>query len=171
MQQEIWKDAPNYEGLYKVSNLGRVMTIRRSGTKGCILKEQITKDGYNRISLSKNGNYKKFPIHRLVAMAFIPNPDNLPIINHKNEIRNDNRVENLEWCNYSYNATYGGATERRIKNIIKPIVCFDSNGIIIAEFKSVNDAERETHIHHSNIVACLKGRRKIAGGFKWNYKN
>lgn len=169
MQNEIWKDIPGYIGMYQVSNLGHIKSIKRSGTKGCIMVPELSKDGYLRISLSKNGNYRKFGIHRLVAIVFIPNPFNFPIINHKNEIKTDNNVNNLEWCNYSYNAKYGTAIEKNIKSKIKSVLCFEQDNLI-SEHRSIADAARYYNIHHSNIVACLKKRRNVAGGFKWEYK-
>ena len=100
----IWKDIPGYEGLYKVSNTGKIFSIATNRELSVIQK----KDGYTCISLcDKDHNKKQYRIHQLVAKVFIPNPNNLPMINHKNEIKNDNRVENLEWCNNFYNSNYG----------------------------------------------------------------
>ena len=100
----IWKDIPGYEGLYKVSNTGKIFSVVTNRELSVIQK----KDGYTCISLcDKDHNKKQYRIHQLVAKAFIPNPNNLPMINHKNEIKNDNRVENLEWCNNFYNSNYG----------------------------------------------------------------
>ena len=100
----IRKDIPGYEGLYKVSNTGKIFSVVTNRELSVIQK----KDGYTCISLcDKDHNKKQYRIHQLVAKAFIPNPNNLPMINHKNEIKNDNRVENLEWCNNFYNSNYG----------------------------------------------------------------
>lgn len=105
----IWKDIPGYEGLYKVSNTGKIFSVVTNRELSVIQK----KDGYTCISLcDKDHNKKQYRIHQLVAKAFIPNPNNLPMINHKNEIKNDNRVENLEWCTAQHNASYGTCPKR-----------------------------------------------------------
>lgn len=107
--ETIWKDIPGYEGLYKVSNTGKVFSCVTNRELSVIQK----KDGYTCISLcDKDHNKKQYRIHQLVAKAFIPNPNNLPMINHKNEIKNDNRVENLEWCTAQYNTSYGTGPKR-----------------------------------------------------------
>lgn len=109
---EIWKDITGYEGLYQVSNLGRVKSTQYfHGTNERILKPISTHNGYFRVHLRKDGKLKTFKIHRLVAEAFIPNPDNLPQINHKDEDKTNNRVDNLEWCSARYNCNYGGRNE------------------------------------------------------------
>ena len=105
----IWKDIPGYEGLYKVSNTGKIFSVATNRELSVIQK----KDGYTCISLcDKDHNKKQYRIHQLVAKAFIPNPNNLPMINHKNEIKNDNRVENLEWVTAQQNSSYGSRPER-----------------------------------------------------------
>ena len=113
---EEWKSIPGYEGLYEVSNLGRVRSVDRyvkylNGMihlhKGKVLSPGIRSDGYLQVSLCCNGKYKTIAVHRLVAQAFIENPDNLPEINHKDEDKTNNSVDNLEWCDRSYNNTYG----------------------------------------------------------------
>ena len=114
---EVWKDIPGYETLYQVSNFGRVKSYERNGTKGGILKPTKNKLGYMRIGLSKSNKKNYFSVHRLVALTFIPNPYNLPIINHKNEIKHDNRVENLEWCTHEYNNNYGTIKQKISKSL------------------------------------------------------
>ena len=115
----IWKDIPGYEGLYKVSNTGKIFSVVTNRELSVIQK----KDGYTYISLcDKDHNKKQYRIHQLVAKAFIPNPNNLPMINHKNEIKNDNRVENLEWCNNFYNSNYGNRNlilSKKLKGVPK----------------------------------------------------
>lgn len=105
---EIWKDIPEYEGVYQISNMGRVFSFPRSGCYGGILSPHADKDGYLDITLQKNGKKRKFRVHRLVALAFIPNdaPMEKPLVNHKNFIRDDNRVENLEWVSTRQNRSY-----------------------------------------------------------------
>lgn len=116
---EIWKPIVGYESSYEVSSLGRVKRISSKDARGHLRKERIitqhtTPFGYKQIGLYKNGVEKKFLVHTLVANAFIPNPDNLSDVNHINEIKSDNRLENLERCNRSYNGSYGTCNERRI---------------------------------------------------------
>ena len=120
--QEIWEDIEGYEGLYQVSNKGRVKSLSRLvvrvGKPNYITKEKILKcselkgTGYPSVRLGSNNNFKSMLVHRLVAQAFIPNPNNLPCVNHKDETRNNNDVRNLEWCTQKYNCNYGTARQR-----------------------------------------------------------
>ena len=110
---EEWRDIEGYEGLYQISSLGRVKSFPRPTTPGGILKINKRKDGYCSVMLCKNGKTKRFLVHRLVAKAFIPNPNNLPMINHKNENPSKNIVDNLEWCDNKYNCNYGTLPKRK----------------------------------------------------------
>lgn len=110
--EEKWMPIKGFEGVYEVSSLGRVKSLQRLDTRGnrikeCILKTKIEKLGYERVNLRKGNGYVRHSVHRLVAEAFVPNPDNLPQVNHKNENKADNRMENLEWCTAKYNSCYG----------------------------------------------------------------
>ena len=165
---EEFRDIPGYEGMYEVSNLGRV---RRDGK---ILKP-LKDSGYLQVHLSKNGIAKKVLIHRLVALAFLPNPQNLPCINHKDEDKTNNYVNNLEWCTYEYNSNYGTRNERAGEKISekksKPVLQYDKTGNFIREWPSMIKVEEELGINQSNISQCCLGNRNSAGGFIWKYKN
>lgn len=167
---EVWKDIVGYEGLYQVSNLGRVKSLNYYKTKTpAILKLRIAHKRYNYmdITLCKNGVKKRHKVHRLVAMAFIPNPNNLPQINHKDCDVTNNCVDNLEWCTAKYNINYG---DRGIKFGIKvghKVAQCDLEGNIIRIFYSIKEAARVLNLKDTNIVATLKGKQKKCGGFLW----
>lgn len=183
---ELWENIAGFDGLYQISNYGRVKSLY----KNKILKQTKCKLGYCRVNLYKNKECKKFLVHRLVASAFIKNPYNLPIINHKDENPSNNNVNNLEWCTYSYNTSYGTARERTVKHtdykkrtqntnyllrdakLKKPVLQL-KNGTIIKEFESVKSATSvfgTGKSHGSNIIDVCKGRRKQAYGYQWKYK-
>ena len=176
--QEEWRDIGGYEGLYQVSNLGRVKSLnyKHTGIEK-ILKPSVDKKGYLFICLYKNSVKKRnFKIHRLVAEAFISNPNNLPQVNHKNEIKDDNRVDNLEWCDAKYNNNYGTRLERVAEKttngkLSKPVLQINPNtNEVIAEFPSINEVERQLGFGENAIIHCCKGRTKTSCGFKWQYK-
>lgn len=177
---EIWKEVKEYEGLYEVSNLGRVRSLdkiisdrkgRNYFRKGQIIKPQKDSGGYNKIKLSNTNNIRQMSIHRLVAEAFIPNPDNLPCVNHKNEVKTDNRVENLEWCTPKYNTNYGTCIERGHKKLSKSVLQYTLDGTLIAEYPSIRGIEKEKGFYNTNISACCRGKIKTAHGYIWRYKN
>lgn len=178
---EKWTDIVGYEGYYKISNLGNVKSCKRIikhglGNADRTIKPRIIKPyndnhGYHMVSLSKDGKAKKHKVHRLVAEAFISNPKNKPTVNHLNEIRNDNRVENLEWATFKENNNYGSHNERVSKTLSRPIEQLDKNDNKISIFESVREASLATGIHIMNIKSCLShDNRNFAGGYKWRYK-
>ena len=175
-QPEEWKPIPGYEGLYEVSNYGRVRSFKWS-SKGKILSPGNTgKDGsgYCFVNLYKDGKAKKHcTIHRLVAEAFIPNPSNFPQVNHMDECKKNNYFENLEWCSSAYNNSYGTRTRRMAEKNSKPVVQLDKKGNFISEFESLREASRRTGIADENICRCCnhKPGRYSAGGFIWIYKD
>lgn len=154
---EQWKDI--YAG-YQVSNEGRVRSLKRN--KILTLKE--TTKGYLQVHLRVDGKDITPKVHRLVAMAFIDNPDNLPQINHINGIKTDNRVLNLEWCNNSQNLKHSYQVLGR-KTIGKAVICVDKN----ETYSSSKEASRQLGIDHSTIIKCCKGKRRTAGGCHWQY--
>ena len=166
IMEEIWKDIEGYEGLYQVSNMGRVRSLRRN----IILKSKRETNEYERVVLSTNNIPKLYSIHRLVAMAFIPNPNNYPIVNHKDEDRTNNRVDNLEWCTQKYNVNYGTGIAKRARSQSKKVLQFKPDGTFVKEWKSINDIERITGYSSGHISRCCRNIRKTAYGYLWKYK-
>lgn len=178
--EEIWKDIKDYEKLYQISNLGRIRSKERTinhkttyggkyHVKSKILKPKIDK-GYYRIGLLKNGIKKFYGVHRIVAEAFIENPNNYNIINHKDENPLNNNVDNLEWCTQKYNVNYGNANYKRIKKLSIKIKQYDLNGNYIKTWDSMNEAIRYYN-NNTKICQCCKGKVNNACGFKWKYAN
>ena len=153
--KEEWRDVVGYEGLYQVSNLGRVKSfIHHNGTDKRIIKTILIKNGYCNVTLCKKGKRERKYIHRLVAEAFIPNPNNYPIINHKDENPANNCSNNLEWCTQKYNMNYGSLKDKQ-KRESKSILQYDLNNNFIKKWDSIAQAEKELNITHCNIISCL----------------
>ena len=161
---EIRKDIEGYEGLYQVSNLGRVKRYYKNG-KEKILKPGNSKDGYLLMYLYKEGKRRNYQVHRLVTKAFVPNLENKPEVNHKDEDKTNNKVENLEWMTRRENNNYGTRTSRTCK----PIYGINVKTNEKIEFPSTREAQRNG-FDASAIVKCLKGRYKTHKGYKWFYK-
>lgn len=169
---EIWRNIDGFENLYQISNLGRVKSLgngNSNNSKERILKPGNIGNGYLFVHLWKEGKRKKYLVHRLVASAFLENPNNLPQVNHINENKTDNSVKNLEWCSSEYNCNYGSRNERMATIRKKPIYSINKTTNEITYYQSTIDAERITGIYHSSIYNCLKKNRKSAGGYKWHY--
>lgn len=172
-----------YEGLYEVSNLGNVRSLDRyvnhwqggkSLKRGKLLAFGRNAGGYRLVKLCDNGKERTYKVHRLVAQAFIPNPNNLPWVNHKDENPQNNAVGNLEWCSAEYNARYGTATERRRVKLLNhkaksTRVEMLRDGEVIATFDSLMQAERDLGYKHGNISKCCNGKLKSAYGYKWRF--
>ncbi len=174
--KEIWRDIKGCEGKYQVSNTGMVKSLnyRRTG-KERILKLDDNGHGYLYVSLSKDGKGKSYPVHKLVATAFLENPNNLPEVNHKDEDKTNNCVENLEWCSKLYNINYGTGSKRSAEkrrndpNRSKSVIGVDRVTGLIVEFLSISEASRQLGINQGSLCSCLKGRLKSCGGFQWYY--
>lgn len=176
---EVWEPIRGYVGLYEVSNMGRVRSLCWYNTnKIHILKLKKEKNGYYRVGLTKNGVQTSHLVHRLVAIAFIPNPNNYPCVNHKDENPSNNCVENLEWCTHSYNTKYGSCIERasnKRKNnkYSKVVLQYTLENVLLAEYPSTKEAHRQTGINRANIGACCNGypNHATAGGYIWKFKD
>ena len=152
MNREIWKSIKGYRGKYKVSNKGRVARITKAKSLRC-LKGQLNHKGYLRVSLVKNHKPHFFRVHRLVGLAFIPNPLNKPQINHKDGNKLNNRVDNLEWVTNEEN--YEHAIKHKLVSHCEKPVALYKNGIEIARYKSISDAARQTKVAYKNIYYQL----------------
>ena len=174
--KEIWKDIKDYEGLYQVSNLGRVKSLERLAksnnnnyriVKKKFLKKYEDKDGYIKVSLNKNAKSKAYAMHRLIAEAFIPNPNNYPCINHKDENKQNNNLENLEWCTVKYNNNYGTRIQRcKQKNQI-PIEQYDLNGNLIKKWISAKEVYNKLGYDFSMIRKCCNNKTYKAYDYIW----
>ena len=187
-QKEVWKDVIGYEGLYQISNLGRIKSLKRTVKKSNgstkFVREKIIKKktnyGYENVALSKNGIVSTKKVHRIIAEVFIPNPENKKTINHKNGIRNDNRIENIEWSTYSENNFHayrvlhkkpphrGRDGYQSTRGI--PVLQLTKNGEFVKEYGSANLASELLGLNHSNISSVCRGERKYCGGFIWKYR-
>lgn len=192
--EEEWKDIKGYEGKYKISNLGRVKAIERKVRQGKgeyfikehELKTWIDSVGYVSVGLTVDSKTKYFRIHRLIAEAFIPNPNNLPVINHLNGNKTDYRIENLEWTNQKQNSIHAvktglkKVTEKQIdaarKNVLlalektkKKVKQYDLNGNYIKTWNSMTEIEKTLKIHYQGISKCCLGKNKTSYGYIWKY--
>ena len=165
---EIWKNIEGYED-YQVSNQGRVRSLKFG--KERIMKPEKHRAGYLLVHFCKNGEQKMCLVHRLVALAFIPNPNNFPEVNHKTEDKTDNRVKNLEWCTSKYNSNYGTRNQRVVEKHLKPVLQFTKNGESVKEWKSGCDIQKNLGYDNSAISKCCRGKYKSAYGFVWRYKD
>jgi len=171
MKKEIWRNIPSYEGIFEISNFGRVKSIARNGTLGGVLRGTFTELGYHRYLLSANGVKKSFFAHRIVASVFIPNPQKYPFVNHKDENPSNNYVENLEWCDAKYNTNYGNGIKRRSESRYKKVYQFDKDGNLIKVWNSGTELSSETGYTHSRICEVANGNRKSAYGYIWSYNH
>lgn len=175
MKIEEWRMIPGYDGLYMVSNLGRVKSLNYNKTgEEKIMTPSVYTGGYLRVKLAKNKKRKLYLVHRLVAMAFIPNPDNLPYINHKDENPANNCADNLEWCTHEYNINYGTRIEKVVKKTTndkrsKRVVQYSLDGTAIKVWPSSHEIERQLGFRHGNITNCCRGRQNTAYGYIWQY--
>lgn len=161
--KEIFKDIQGYEGLYQISTHGNVKSLKYG--KERILKPAKDKKGYLYVGLSKQGKLKLYKVHRLVGIVFLPNPNNLPEINHRDEDKVNNDCSNLEWCDVKYNRNYGTRTERSALSQSKQVMCLETGKV----YPSTIEVERQLGFLRGNIASACRGRLKQAYGFHWRY--
>ena len=200
--KEIWKDIKDFEGLYQVSNFGRVRSLsrlvnsrngKRTAQGKILFQNTYPNTGYKHVTLSKHSKCKRYSVHRLVAETFIPNPDNLPCVNHKDETRTNNRVDNLEWCTYKYNSNYGTSPQKvsakmyaRYKQDLmwknacvtrldifhqqrKKQVCqLDLMGNLLKVWDSTVQTAQDGFVPN-DVGACANHKRLTHHGYKWQW--
>lgn len=191
--KEVWKDIEGYEGLYQISNFGNVKSLDRKVNaknnkkrliKGTFLKLRFNNRNYNIVSLYKNNIQEVRFIHRLVAETFIPNPENKPEVNHIDGDKQNNKIDNLEWCTRTENNKHAwktglnkvsdnqkkAAAQSAKKRFSKKIIQYDLKGNFIKEWDSMSEAQRQLNIWHESIGKCCKGEIKTSGKYIWRYK-
>lgn len=159
---EIWRDIKGYGGLYMVSNLGRVYGLKSDK----VVKTYRNNKGYLKVDLYKDGKCKKCFVHRLVAETFIPNPNSYPQVNHKDENKENNCANNLEYCDNKYNINYGTGHDRAADKAKKSVFCIELNEV----FNSITEASKGTGICLQSISMCCRGNYKTAGGYHWRFE-
>lgn len=168
---EIWKDIKGLEGCYKISNLGKIKSLKdnHGNSREKILKPNLDGFGYKKVTVYKNKKKLTRKIHILVAQTFIDNKNNLPEVNHKDECKTNNIVDNLEWCTYKYNINYGTRNERMALAQSKPIIGISIKDNSILRFNSSMEAQRNG-FSQGNISMCLNKIRNSHKGYKWIYE-
>lgn len=177
--KEIWRHIKGYNGLYMVSNFGRVKTLHTNDSyphnKDGILQNNISSNGYCMVALCKKGKVKRVLVHRLVAEAFIPNPKGLPVINHKDENKLNNKVYNLEWVSQKQNLLHSNVLKKMksaaIKKQQKPVLMYDRNGKFVREFESATIAAQAIGSYQQLVSLCCYGKQKYTKGYSFKFKN
>lgn len=189
IEGEEWRDVVGYEGIYQVSNMGRVKSLANDKTrKEKILIQRKNNNGYLQLMLCKYGKIKHYYVHRLVGNAFLENPNNYPYYNHKNEIKTDNRAVNLEPCTHKYNLNYKTAQARRVahtdfkaivekrkidykaiaEKLSRQVYQYDKDGTLVAIWESTNECGRNGY-NQGNVTECCNGNRKSHKNYIWSY--
>ena len=174
LQNEEWKTIDGFDGMYLISNYGRIKSLK--GKEERILKTAMSR-GYKQVNLYYNSKHHKYKVHRLVAMYFIPNPNNYPVVNHIDECKTNNHVSNLEWCTVEYNNNYGNRLNKVRKtmkgktpsNKKKDIIQLTLDGKYIKIWDSIREIQRELNYNNSCISQCCNGKLKSSYGYKWQY--
>ena len=173
--EEVWKDIEGYEGLYQVSNKGNVKSlVNNKGVSREKLLKPIIENGYVRVRLCKDKTIKNYSIHRLVAKAFIENPNNFPIINHKDECKTNNSVENLEWCSYKYNLEYNNGQKIRAESRSKKVYQYTKDFELISVWESTSECGRNGYNISAVSTCCRKCFNRpgnnVYKGYIWSYE-
>lgn len=184
MEQEIWKDIPNYVGLYQASNTGKIRSVDRfaefpNGKRqyrcGLILRQRTNSKGYKIVKLSKKGKAKNKFVHILVLESFVKRPNGLTQINHLDENKGNNHLNNLEYCSAKYNQNYGSCGKNKSKATIndkkrsKQVVQFTKDGVFVKKFPSLHEVERILGFQHGHIRDACNGKLRTAYGYKWQW--
>lgn len=176
---EEWKDIPGYEGIYQASTHGRIQSLdiwirEKNGKerlhKGRLLKMYKIHNGYLCVCLQTKGVRKHFLVHRLIALTFIPNPQCLDTVNHKDENKDNNYVDNLEWQTLYQNNRHGTRDDRMRKSLSKPVLQYTLSGVFMKEFESLAAVKRELGFNASSVNKAARGIYKSSNGYIWKYK-
>lgn len=162
---EVWKNIQGYEGFYQVSSLGRIRSLpRKNHLTDSVISQFSKKSGYKCVSLFKNNIKTNFHVHRLVAEAFLPNPQTLSQVNHKDYMRDNNSVDNLEWISMEENIAYSYCNVSK-----RPVNQYRLDGTFVKRWDCISDVSRELGMYRSDIAKCCRGVFKQSKGYKWRY--